>query len=100
MSNNMQAYKLRGKVDEAGNLAVTESVKMPPGDVEIIVLQKVSTVDRNELNENQSPSTKLKRKVLCRVEAFRDLFENTEPAPSDFDPDQARWEALKEKYNL
>ncbi|MFB2880321.1 hypothetical protein [Floridanema aerugineum] len=96
----MQAYKLKGKVDDAGNLAVTESVKMPPGDVEIIVLQTVSAVEHNQSDKNESSVAKPKRKVLCRVEAFRDLFENTEPAPPDFDPDEARWEALKEKYNL
>ncbi|WP_375505150.1 hypothetical protein [uncultured Nostoc sp.] len=28
------------------------------------------------------------------------LFENAPPTPPDFDPDQARWEALKEKHNL
>ena len=33
----MQVYKLKGKIDEAGNLVVLESLDMPPGDVEIIV---------------------------------------------------------------
>lgn len=41
----MQAYKLKGKVDDAGNLVITEPVKMPPGDVEVIVLQEVPVED-------------------------------------------------------
>ena len=32
----MQAYKLKGIVDEAGNLAIASPVKMPPCEVEII----------------------------------------------------------------
>jgi hypothetical protein len=96
----MQAYKLKGTIDSAGNLVITEPVKMPPGDVEVIVLQAVETVASSTVRVTESAEPKPKRKVQCRVEAFRDLFENTEPAPPDFDPDQARWEALKEKYNL
>jgi hypothetical protein len=96
----MQAYKLKGTIDSAGNLVITEPVKMPPGDVEVIVLQAVETVASSTVQVTESAEAKSKRKVQCRVEAFRDLFENTEPAPPDFDPDQARWEALKEKYNL
>jgi hypothetical protein len=34
------------------------------------------------------------------VKAFQDLFDRTEPAPPDFNPDRARWEALKEKHSL
>jgi hypothetical protein len=40
----MQAYKLRGKIDATGNLVVVEPLNMPPGDVEIIVLQLANTV--------------------------------------------------------
>ncbi len=32
----MQAYKLKGKVDDTGNLVITEPVKMHPGDVEVL----------------------------------------------------------------
>lgn len=97
---NMEAYKLKGTIDAVGNLVITEPVKMPPGDVEVIVLQAVETVASATVRVTESAEAKPKRKVQCRVEAFRDLFENTEPAPPDFDPEQARWEALKEKYNL
>lgn len=87
----MQAYKLKGKVDAAGNLIITEPVKMPPGDVEVIVLQTAETV-----NITTIPETKPK----SRVKAFQGLFENAPPVPPDFDPDQAKWEYLKEKHNL
>jgi hypothetical protein len=73
---------------------------MPPGNVEVMVLQVVETVTNSTVSEVEPPEAKPKRKVECRVEAFRDLFKNTEPAPPNFDPEQARWEALKEKYNL
>jgi hypothetical protein len=96
----MQAYKLKGKIDTAGNLVLTEPLKMPPGDVEVIVLQAVDSVASSSAPETEPQAAKAKRKVPCRVEAFKDLFENTEPAPPDFDPDEARWEALKEKHNL
>lgn len=87
----MQAYKLKGKVDDAGNLIITEPVKMPPGDVEVIVLQTVETVNNTTIPETEPKS---------RVKAFQGLFENAPPVPPDFDPDQAKWEYLKEKHNL
>lgn len=95
----MQAYKLKGKVDNAGNLAITESVKIPPGDVEIIVLQTGAINNATEAKlevEAEIP----KKKVEYRTKAFRDLLENAPPVPSDFDPEQAKWEYLKEKHNL
>ncbi|HEY9853578.1 MAG TPA: hypothetical protein V6D28_29180 [Leptolyngbyaceae cyanobacterium] len=96
----MQAYKLKGKVDEAGNLAVTEPVKMPPGDVEIIVLQKVEMVKTETTAQTDTENATPKRQPRTKIKALQDWFEKTQPAPPDFDTDQARWEALKEKYNL
>lgn len=93
----MQAYKLKGKVDDAGNLAIAEPVKMPPGDVEVIVLQTVETVTTTDSESELQPKTP-KRK--SRIKAFQGLFENAPPVPPDFDPDQAKWEYLKEKHNL
>ena len=93
----MQAYKLKGKIDDAGNLVITEPVKMPPGDVELIVLQVVESASSTD-SETESQSQTPKRK--SQVKAFEDLFENAPPVPPDFDPDEARWEALKEKHNL
>ena len=41
-----------------------------------------------------------KPKRQTKIKALQGWFEKTQPTPSDFDPDQARWEALKEKHNL
>lgn len=94
----MQAYKIKGKVDDAGNLTITEPVKMPPGDVEVIVLQTVETVNNTKMPATEPQAETPKRK--SRVKAFQGLFENAPPVPPDFDPDQAKWEYLKEKHNL
>ncbi|GAX40067.1 hypothetical protein NIES4075_10290 [Tolypothrix sp. NIES-4075] len=93
----MQAYKLKAKIDDAGNLVITEPVKMPPGDVEVIVLQVVeSASSTNSETESQSQTPKRPNKI----KALQGWFEKTQPAPADFDPDQAKWEYLKEKHNL
>ena len=94
----MQAYKLKGTIDRSGQLIITEPIEMPPGEVEVIVLS-VSTVDSATVTAESQAETP-KRKRPSKIKAFQDWFENTEPAPPDFDPDQARWEALKEKHNL
>lgn len=63
MRNIMQAYKLKGKVDAAGNLLITESVKMPPGDAEVIVLQTVevvaSSIDSKTESQLETPKRNL-----------------------------------------
>lgn len=95
----MQAYKLKGTIDPSGQLIITEPIEMPPGEVEVIVLS-VSKVNGAVITATESQAETPKRKRPSKIKAFQDWFENTEPAPPDFDPDQARWEALKEKYNL
>lgn len=95
----MQAYKLKGKIDTAGNLVLTEPLKMPPGDVEVIVLQAVDSVASSPAPETEPQATKAKRKVECPIPIFQEWFENTKPAPPDFDPDEARWEALNDSSN-
>jgi hypothetical protein len=94
----MQAYKLKGKIDSAGNLVITEPVKMPPGDVEVIILQAVETVASSTVTKSESQPEVPKRK--SKVKSLSELLENAPPVPPDFDPDEARWEALKEKHNL
>ncbi|QYO64945.1 hypothetical protein [Leptolyngbya sp. 7M] len=68
---------------------ITEPVNLAAGEVEVIILQSVPVAE--PLSETEAPT---------KITALQDWFENTEPAPPDFDPDQARWEALKEKYDL
>jgi hypothetical protein len=96
----MQAYKLRGKIDATGNLVVVEPVNMPPGDVEIIVLQLADPVVNSPDRLIQSQEAKPKRKVTTKIKALQAWFDNTQPVSPDFDAQEARWEALKEKYNL
>jgi len=95
----MQAYKLRGKIDATGNLVALEPVDMPPGYVEIIVWPVADTVKLASESKSAIPETP-QTKFKTKVKAFQALFENTQPVPPDFDADEARWEALKEKYNL
>jgi hypothetical protein len=94
----MQAYKLKGKIDQSGNLLITEPVNLPPGNVEIIVWTATDTLDHTKAPTSEPAPEKLKRK--SRIKAFQGLFENAPPVPADFDPDQAKWEYLKEKHNL
>ena len=98
--NVMQAYKLKGKIDPAGNLKIAEPVKIPPGDVEIIILQTVETTDSSTVPKTELQPETSKKKVQYRTQAFKDLLENVPPILPDFDPDRAKWEYLKEKYDL
>lgn len=94
----MQAYKLKAIVNESGELVFNEPINITPGEVEVIILQAVETVDSSTVTETELLPEVPKRK--SKVKAFEGLFEKTQPAPPDFDPDEARWEALKEKHNL
>lgn len=86
----MEALKLKGWIDRDGHLYIREAIALPVGEVELVVWQipQVTT---------DSPS---KKGAKTSVKALQNLFENIEPVPQDFDPDEARWEALKEKYDL
>lgn len=35
----MQAHKLKGKIDNEGNLIITQPTNLTPGEVEVIILQ-------------------------------------------------------------
>jgi len=94
----MQAYKLKGKIDAAGNLVITEPVNIPPGDVEVIVLQEVRVVKNATVPKTESQPEVPKKKLQSRVKSLRELLENAPPVPPDFDPDEAKWEYLKEKH--
>ena len=68
----MQAYKLKGKIDSVGNLVIPEPVKIPPGEVEVIVLQAVESITSSTVTETESQPETPKRK--SRVKAFEGLF--------------------------
>jgi hypothetical protein len=98
MKNIMQAYKLKGKIDSSGKLLITEPLNLPPGDVEIVVWQATDTLDNTTTVASETaPETPRRR---TKIKALQNWFEKTQPAPPDFDPDQAKWEYLKEKHNL
>ncbi len=90
----MQAYKLKGKIDNTGNLVITETVQIPPGEVEVIVLQVATSIEKAAQSQSQIS------KRPTKIKALQSWFEKTQPATPDFDSDEARWEALKEKHNL
>jgi hypothetical protein len=90
----MQAYKLKGSIDRSGHLIITEPIEIPAGDVEIIILQS-NKAPTEEVSTLEAP-----KKREYKVQALKDLLENASPTPPDFDPDQAKWEYLKEKHNL
>lgn len=87
----MQAYKLNATIDESGHLIIDEPLDIAPGKVEVIILQQTSTTTTTL----QQP-----KKREYKVQALKDLLENAPPTPPDFDPDQAKWQYLKEKHNL
>ncbi|MFM6180455.1 MAG: hypothetical protein ACKPKC_16450 [Dolichospermum sp.] len=41
----MQAYKLKGKIDQSGNLVITELLNLPPRKGEIVVWAATDTLD-------------------------------------------------------
>jgi hypothetical protein len=95
----MQAYKAKGKIDANGNLVVEESIQIPPGNVEVIILQVADEVNNSTETATES-QTETPKKREYKIQALKHLLENAPPTPPDFDPDEARWEALKEKHNL
>jgi hypothetical protein len=90
----MQAYKLKGKIDQAGHLIITEPIHLTPGEVEVIILQS------NKIPDEQGATSEMPKQREYKVQALKDLLENAPPTPPDFDPDRAKWEYLKEKHNL
>lgn len=94
----MQAYKAKGKIDVAGNLVVSEPIQIPPGNVEVIILQVADEVKNSTETATESQPETSRRPT--KIKALQGWFEKTKPAPPNFDADEARWEALKEKHNL
>jgi hypothetical protein len=96
----MQAYKINGSIDSSGRLIITEPIEIPAGDVEIIILQSTLVAEKDITSETDGRTETPESKRPSKIKALKNWFEKTEPAPVDFDPDQARWEALKEKHSL
>jgi hypothetical protein len=83
----MLTTKVKGTIDEAGKLRIDEPLNLMPGEVEVIIVQNIS-------------SELLKAKEKSEVKSLRKLLEIAPPIASNVAPEEARWEALKEKYNL
>ncbi len=96
----MQAYKLKGTIDPSGHLIIDEPINLSPGEVEVIILQPVTQAEESKVPTATSPTEVSKQRLRARVKSLKELLENAPPVPPDFDPEQARWEALKEKYEL
>lgn len=97
----MQAFKLKGEIDESGRLILPELVDLMPGKVEVIILSAAEPdITKNRLLElasqplENSPET-------SSFESFMDWFTGgLSPVPPEFDADEAKWQYLKEKHNL
>lgn len=94
----MQAYKLKGTIDHSGHLVINDPIAIPPGDVEVIVWPSEPMTKTDIRSDAHTEPVKKQRP--SKIKALESWFAKTEPAPPDFDPDRARWEALKEKYDL
>jgi hypothetical protein len=93
----MQALKLKGWIDPNGNLRVDGAIALPEGEVELVVWHTIK--QKKSIQQNNLDNGNL-QKIRTGVSAFQDLFDGLEPVAADFDPDEARWQALKEKYEL
>lgn len=96
----MQAYKMKGTIDGDGQLIIRSPIKMPPGEVEVIVLQPVSAVSNTLMSATAAQAEAPKQQRPSQIKSLRDLLASAPPLPPDFDPDRAKWEYLKEKHNL
>lgn len=95
----MRSHKLKGIIDDSGNLIIPEKIDLPAGEVEVILLEKNASIEPpKEITLAESPTPP--EKPEYRIKALKSLLENAPPLPPDFDPDRAKWEYLKEKHNL
>ncbi len=96
----MPAYKLKGKINQSRKLIITEPIDLPPGEVEIIILRQNSVGEDSSVWATASNDEISQKIVKSRVKSLKELLENAPPILPDFDSEQARWDALKEKYDL
>lgn len=50
----MQAYKAKGKIDATGDLVVEEPIQIPPGNVEVIILQVADDIQNSTETVSES----------------------------------------------
>jgi molecular chaperone DnaK (HSP70) len=95
----MQAYKVKGTIDETGHLVITEPIELHPGEVEVILLQsstgQVTASSSEKMMDEESVTD-----AEDVIPGLRQWLEQSPPVSPDYDPEQAKWEYLKEKHNL
>ncbi len=97
----LEAKKIKGIIDQSGKLIINDNLNLEPGEVEVIILQTKTISNQSKTSpDKQREETKKSKYFPSKVKAFQGLFDNSQPAPPDFDEDKAKWEALKEKHNL
>jgi len=70
MKKIMQAYKLKGKIDQSGNLLITETVNLSPRDVEVIVWPATDTFNHTTSPTSEPAPETPKRMVQQREESL------------------------------
>jgi hypothetical protein len=93
----MQAYRVKGIVDHTGHLVVTEPIELSAGEVEVLVL-KIAQQDTG-LPHSDADINNIQQ-VNCEIPSLQQWLAQTSPVPADFEPEQAKWEHMEEKYNL
>ena len=94
----MQAYKAKAKIDQSGQLIITEPTTLTPGDVEVIILQETKKVASANDVTNNVESVDNQNQVQYQSKFMREWSANNSPVSPEFDPEKARIEALEEKY--
>lgn len=70
MKNIMQVYKLKGKIDQSGNLLITETVNLPPRNLEVIVCPATTTLNHTTAPSSEPAPETPKRMVQQREESL------------------------------
>jgi len=75
MKNIMQVYKLKGKIDQSGNLLITETVNLPPRNMEVIVCPATDTLNHTTSPTSESaPETPKRKSRIKRNGYFIDRY--------------------------
>ncbi|WP_017294062.1 hypothetical protein [Geminocystis herdmanii] len=88
----MEATKLKGIVNQKGQLIIEESINLSPGEVEIVIL-KIDNLNNTKISIKSPP-------IKHRSQTFKDLLENQSPTDENFNVDGKKWDYLKDKHNL
>lgn len=88
----MEATKVKGFVNEKGQLIIEETINLSAGKVEIVILKSDNLIIKKN---NDDKST-----IKYKTKTFKDLLETEIPINENLDSDDSKWNYLQEKYNL